>query len=88
MNKIKIQEVTSDGCSKCAKTKEILENEIKPNFPDVEFEYIEMMSEQGQKMVQEYGIMSSPGVIVNGELFSIGVLDKDKLVEKIKSLEE
>ena len=39
-------------------------------------------------MVQDFGIMSSPGVIVNGELFSIGGLDKDKLVEKIKSLEE
>ena len=42
MNKIKIQEVTAEGCSKCAKTKEILENEIKPNFPDVEIEYIDM----------------------------------------------
>ena len=45
-----------------------------------------MMSEQGQKMVQEYGIMSSPGIIVNGELFSAGGLDKNKLIEKIKSL--
>ncbi len=86
MNKIKIQEVTSPDCSHCAKAKEILENEIKPQFSDIDIEYIDIMTEQGQKMVQEYGIMSSPGIIVNGELFSMGGLDKNKLVEKIKSL--
>lgn len=86
MSKIIIQEVVSLGCSHCAAAKEILENEIKPKFPDVKIEYIDMMSEQGQKMIQDYGIMSSPGVIVNGELFSMGGLDKNKLIEKIKSL--
>ena len=86
MSKVIIQEVTSSGCSHCAVTKEVLENEIKPQFPDVEVEYIDMMTEQGQKMVQDYGIMSSPGIIVNGELFSVGGLDKNKLIEKIKSL--
>ncbi len=86
MNTIKIQEVSTPGCSHCAAAKELLENDIRPNFPNVEIEYIEMMSEQGQKMVQEYGIMSSPGIIVNGELFSVGGLDKDKLIEKIKAL--
>lgn len=84
---IKIQEVTTPGCSHCAEAKKILEGEIKPEFPDVEIEYIDMLTEQGQKMVQDYGIMSSPGIIVNEELFSVGGLDKDKLIEKIKSLQ-
>ena len=86
MSKVIIQEVTSPGCSHCAAAKEILENEIKPQFPNVEVEYIDMLSEQGQKMIQDYGIMSSPGIIVNGELFSMGGLDRNKLIEKIKSL--
>ena len=86
MNKVKIQEVSAPGCAHCAEAKRILEEEIKSEFPNVEFEFIEMMSEQGQKMVQDYGIMSSPGIIVNGELFSVGGLDKNKLIEKIKSL--
>ena len=86
MSKIKIQELSTSGCSHCAAAKKVLEEEIKPNFPDVEIEYIDMMSEQGQKMVQNYGIMSSPGIIVNEELFSVGGLDKNKLIEKIKSL--
>lgn len=86
MSRVKIQEVSAPGCAHCAKAKEVLEGEIKSQFPNVEFEYIEMMSEQGQKMVQEYGIMSSPGIIVNEELFSIGTLDKNKLIKKIKSI--
>ena len=88
MSKIKIQEVSAPGCVNCAKAKKILEGEIKSEFPNVEFEYIEMMSDQGQKMIQEYGIMSSPGIIVNGELFSVGGLNKDKLIEKINSLQQ
>ena len=61
---IKIQEVTTLGCSHCAEAKKILEEEIKPEFPDVEIEYIDMLTEQGKKMVQDYGIMSSQGIIV------------------------
>ena len=86
MSKVTIQEVVYPSCSHCAAAKEILENEIKPQFPNVEVEYIDMLSEQGQKMIQDYGIMSSPGIIVNGELLSMGGLDKSKLIEKIKSL--
>lgn len=86
MSKIIIQEVTTSGCSHCAEAKKILEGEIRPQFPNVEIEYIDMITEQGQKMIQDYGIMSSPGIIVNGELFSVGGLDKNKLIEKIKSL--
>ena len=86
MAQIKIQEVSTPGCAHCVQAKKILEGEIKSQFPNVEFEYVEMMSEQGQKMIQEYGIMASPGIIINGELFSVGGLDKNKLIDKIKSL--
>ena len=86
MSNIKIQEVSSKGCVSCEAAKKLLQEEIQPQFPDIEIEYIDMLSEQGMKMVQEYGIMSSPGVIVNGELFSTGGLNKEKLVKKIKSL--
>jgi len=85
MSKVKIQEISTTSCSSCESAKKILE-EIKPQFPDVEIEYIDMLSDEGQKMVVDYGIMSSPGIIVNGEVFSVGGLDKDKLIEKIKEL--
>jgi glutaredoxin len=86
MNTIKIQELSTQGCSHCKEARKILEQEIKSQFPNVEMEFVDMLTEQGQKMVQQYGIMSSPGIIVNEELFSMGGLDKDKLIEKIKEL--
>lgn len=84
---IKIQEVSAPGCSHCEETRRLLQQEIKKRFTNVEIEFIDMMSEKGQKKVQEYGIMASPGIILNGELFSVGGLDKNKLIEKIISLQ-
>jgi len=86
MSNVLIQELSNPGCSHCAEAREILEKEIKPNYPDVRIEYIEMMTPAGQELVQKHGIMSSPGILVNGELFSMGGLDKKKLVEKIEAL--
>ncbi len=83
---IKIVEVTSPGCSHCAAAKKILEGDIRTQFPDVDIQYIDVLSPEGQKMVGDYGIMSSPGVLVNGELFAVGGLDKNKLIAKIKAL--
>lgn len=83
---IKIQEVSAPGCTHCDQARKILED-IKTQFSNVEVEYVEMLSGQGQKMVQEYRFMSSPGIIVNGELFSSGGLDKNELIKKIQSLE-
>ena len=85
---IKIQEVSTPGCSHCEEARQTLQKGIKSQFPEVEIEFIDMLTERGQKMIQQYGIMSSPGIIVNGELFSMGGLDKKKLIEKIKSLNE
>ena len=80
----KIQFLTMVGCHNCAAAKKIFD-EIIPDFSNVEVEEIDITSEQGQKLVQKYGIMSSPGIVINGELFSTGGVDKKKLVEKLKS---
>jgi len=82
---ITIQEISMEGCASCAKTKAIL-REIEKAFPDVDLEFIDMASEKGQKMVVDFGIMSSPGIVVNGELFSSGGLNKDDLIKKLKEL--
>lgn len=86
MAKVKIQEVSSPGCVHCEKARKLLQREIKNKFPEVEIENIDMFSNEGMKLIQRHGIMFSPGVIINGELFSTGEVDRDKLIEKIKSL--
>ncbi len=83
---IKIVEITSPGCTHCAAAKKLLEEKIRPQFPDIAIEYISVTTPEGQALVGQYGIMSSPGVIINGELFSMGGLDEKKLIDKIKSL--
>jgi len=83
---IKIVEVTSPGCSHCAAAKKILEGDIRTQFPDIDIQYIDVLTPEGQKLVGEFGIMSSPGILVNGELFAVGGLDKNKLIAKIKEL--
>lgn len=81
----KIQFLTMPGCHNCEAAKKIFD-EIMPEFPNVEVEEIDMMTEDGQKLVQKHGIMSSPGIVINGELFSTGGVDKDKLIMKLKTL--
>lgn len=83
---IKIQFLTMPDCHNCEAAKKIFD-EIMPEFSDkVKIEEIDMTTPEGQELVQKYGIMSSPGIIINGELFSTGGVDKEKLVEKLKSL--
>ena len=82
---INIQFVTVPGCHECAKAKKIFE-ELKPKYPEMQIEEINVTTPQGTELVQKYGIFSSPGIIINGELFSTGALDKDKFIEKLDEL--
>lgn len=81
----KIQFLTMTGCHSCAAAKKIFD-EILPDFSDVKVDEIDIATPKGQKLVQEYGIMASPGIVINDELFSTGGTNKEKLVKKLKSL--
>lgn len=82
---INIQFVTVPGCHECAKAKEVLE-ELRPEFPQMHIEEVSAVTQEGMELVQKYGIMASPGIVINGELFSTGGVDKNKLVETLKAL--
>lgn len=82
-NMIKLQFLTMSDCHSCEQAKKII-TEIQPDFPDLEIEEIDIISEEGRELVQKYGIMSSPGIIIDGELFSTGGLNKEKLIKKLK----
>lgn len=73
------------GCHNCAATKKIFD-EIMPNFANVQVEEIDMTTPEGQELVQKYDIMSSPGIVINDKLFLTGEIDREKLIEKLKSL--
>jgi len=83
----KIQFLTMPGCHNCEATKKIFD-EIMPDFLEMEVEEIDMMTPEGQELVQKHSIMASPGIIINGELFSTGTLNKEDFVKKLNEIKQ
>lgn len=63
--------VTKEGCVHCAQTKELLKR-IQPEYPKLAVKEVDMTTREGQELIVKYGIMSSPGIIINGDLFAMG----------------
>lgn len=82
---MKVELVSAPACVHCAEVKKILK-ELKPDFPTLEVEDIEVITPKGQELAQKYMIFSSPGIIINGELFATGGASKKQLTEKLKTL--
>jgi len=82
---INIQFITVEGCYYCAKAREIFD-ELKPKYPEIQIEEIDATTEKGMELVSKFGIFQSPGIIINGELFSTGGLNKDKFIAKLEEL--
>ena len=80
---MKLELLTSEGCIHCHEVKKYL-SEIKPQFPDLEVKEVDMISPEGQEMIQKYMIMASPGIIIDGELFGMGGVSKGKLLERLQ----
>jgi len=85
MSKINFTIVTREGCIHCAQTKELLKK-IGPEYPELEIKEVDMTTPEGQELIGKYGIMSSPGIIINGELFAMGGTTEKELREKFAEL--
>jgi glutaredoxin len=85
MNTVVLEELTSPGCHNCAAFKEFWDTE-KANWSNVTFKEVSLTTPEGQEMVQKYQIFASPGIIINGELFSTGGVNKEAFLEKLKEL--
>jgi glutaredoxin len=85
MREIILEELSSPGCHNCAAFKEMWEAE-KGNWPNVTFKEFSLVDPEGQEMVQKYQIFASPGIIINGELFSTGGVNKDEFIKKLEDL--
>jgi glutaredoxin len=85
MNEISLVELSSPGCHNCAAFKEFWES-IKGDWSNVNFKEVSITEPEGQELVQQHQIFASPGIIINGELFSTGGINKDAFVAKLKEL--
>ena len=79
--KINLTIVTMDGCIHCARAKEVLAK-VQPDYPDLTIKEVKITSDEGQKLISKYSIMSNPGIIINDELFSVGGTTEEDLRKK------
>ena len=50
------------------------------------YKNFDVTTSKGQEIAGKYMIMASPGIILNGELWSTGGYNKNKFLEKLKEL--
>lgn len=84
-SKINLTLVTMEGCSHCARTKEILKK-IKPDYPGLDIKEFNIASPEGKKMIAKFSIMSNPGIIINDNLFAMGGTTEKDLREKFAEI--
>lgn len=82
---IKITLIRPDGCGHCVAVKKNIEN-LKVDYPEITLEEIDMISPEGMALVQKHHILSSPGILVNDEFFSMGGAKETELRKKLEEL--
>ena len=87
MKEIILEELSAPNCHICKMFEEFW-GSIKDQFPNVKYRNISVITPEGIEIVGKYGIFSSPGIIINGELFSTGGFNKEKFLQKLKELSQ
>ena len=85
MKIISLVELSSPGCQICKMFEEFWKS-IETDWPNVKYKNISVITPEGQALASKYMIFSSPGIIINGELFSSGGFDRDTFIKKLKEL--
>lgn len=84
IKKMKVQLVTSQSCAHCMRAKEALDK-IKKDLPTLQVEIVDLLKPEGMALAQKYGIMASPGIIINGKLAFQGGATEEQLRKALAS---
>jgi hypothetical protein len=87
MKPITLEELVAPGCQICRAFEEFW-HAIEKDWPNVNYKKIDVTTPEGQRVAQQYMIFSSPGIILNGELWATGGFDKEKFLVKLKELSQ
>lgn len=85
MREIILEELSSPGCAHCAAF-EAWWHTIEKEWPNVKYRNVSVVTPEGQEMAEKHMIFASPGILINGELFSTGGVDRAVFLEKLKEL--
>ena len=80
---IEVLFITVPNCVQCAKARKVIEK-VQPDFPDMKVEYVDVT--QHPEILQQYRVMSAPGIVINGKLEYTGGLDEVAFRERLKKL--
>ncbi len=70
-------EVLGTGCSKCKKTKEIIEKVVKQSGVEAEVIKVEDIEK-----IMSYGVMVTPAVVIDGDVKLAGKVPDEKDIKK------
>lgn len=85
MKQVVLEELSSPGCQHCAAFRAFWHS-IEKDWPNVAYKEISVVTPEGQAMAQKYMIFASPGIMLNGQLFSTGGVNQKEFMEKLKEL--
>lgn len=85
MKPVSVIEVVSPGCQICHVVEKFWE-ENKRDWPNVTFRRVDVVTPEGTQLAQKHLILASPGIIINGEIFSVGGFDPKKFLDKLKEV--
>ncbi len=85
MSEVILQELSSPGCHNCKAFEEYWATIMK-DYPQVKYSNVSILTPEGQALAVQHGIFASPGIVLNGELFSTGGVNKNDFLKKIKEL--
>ena len=87
MKQVVVEELSSPGCHICKHFEEFWRS-IEKDWPNVQYRNVNVITPEGQELASKHMIMASPGIILNGELWSTGGFHKEKFVQKLRELSE
>ena len=70
-------EILGTGCSKCNKTKEVIEKVLKSTVVKAEVVKVEDI-----ETILKYGVMITPAVVVDGDVKIVGKVPDEKEIKK------
>lgn len=83
MHNVSLLVLTSPGCTHCHQFLKFWETK-KGEWRNVSMREVEILSEEGQALVREHSIFASPGIIIDGELFSSGGYDESDFLNELE----
>ncbi|HEY4476921.1 MAG TPA: thioredoxin family protein [Candidatus Paceibacterota bacterium] len=87
MKEVELVELSSPGCTHCQAFQEFWHS-VEKDWPAVKFREVSITTAEGQDLASKHMIFASPGIILDGELFSTGGVNQDKFLARIKELSQ